>query len=722
MFEFEDRLALAQMRVREHLGRIEHGTAHNAAAGKRFHDLALLAPRRPALDLRGQCRAILGARRRCRKALVGAQIRALHYLGHGLEHFRVIGRDRDVDVVVRPVPRAAQQVGPAAGGRAVAGAVERRSVRQTLRVFDPGQVQHRLLHRDLDELAAAGVVALYQGGEDRDRQMHAGAGIADIGAVDHRRTARLAGDAHRTGCRLRHRLEAFELAVGTVGTEPLDRSIDHARIQRLDGLVTEAQPVHDTRSEVLGDDVGVFDQPAGDLLALLGPQIDDGAALVAVEQQEVKAVEVRIVGIPQPPRPVAMGRALDLDHIGTEPCQHLGARGTRLVVREIDDADAFESLTHLGPPSFLGGAVDRLVDPGEQVRGQRAGFGRGDAFGQFAAILDAKPIGARRRHHRARFRRSIEKLQRAGRVEQIGDALHRRWSGAFAEQPDDRVRMPDPGQTPGADQALSDELFEDGSDIGDKGLVERHAAGGVGPARDVLRIGHDIRMKEEQVEPRQAQPLEAAFDRSPQCGLDLGARRIAEAALAGDPHPCRQPAIKGLADDLLRLAVAITRGEVDQVDTSGDRVVHRGDAFVERRLAPHHPEPAAAQSQRRDRPESAEAVLLHQLLPHQSPRSRPRSNQRGLRLARSPYPMFSTKFDRRGRLQADAAIVHPKEINLSHRPNGPYWYWKGVNPVAVIWTALGFLAYMFVIPAEWIRVVALVATGAGYWATMQLLS
>jgi hypothetical protein len=30
---------------------------------------------------------------------------------------------------------------------------------------------------------------------------------------------------------------------------------------------------------------------------------------------------------------------------------------------------------------------------------------------------------------------------------------------------------------------------------------------------------------------------------------------------------------------------------------------------------------------------------------------------------------------------------------------------------------------MFVIPAEWIRVlVTLLATGAGYWATMQLLS
>ncbi len=55
-------------------------------------------------------------------------------------------------------------------------------------------------------------------------------------------------------------------------------------------------------------------------------------------------------------------------------------------------------------------------------------------------------------------------------------------------------------------------------------------------------------------------------------------------------------------------------------------------------------------------------------------------------------------------------------------PNGPYWFWKGVNPVAVVWTGLGFLAYMFVIPVEWIRVlVTVVVTGAGYWATMTLL-
>jgi hypothetical protein len=40
-----------------------------------------------------------------------------------------------------------------------------------------------------------------------------------------------------------------------------------------------------------------------------------------------------------------------------------------------------------------------------------------------------------------------------------------------------------------------------------------------------------------------------------------------------------------------------------------------------------------------------------------------------------------------------------------------------------LWTALGFLGYMFVIPSEWIKApVTVIATGAGYWATVQLLA
>ncbi len=78
-----------------------------------------------------------------------------------------------------------------------------------------------------------------------------------------------------------------------------------------------------------------------------------------------------------------------------------------------------------------------------------------------------------------------------------------------------------------------------------------------------------------------------------------------------------------------------------------------------------------------------------------------------------------------GVLIADYLFVKRMKIDLValFEPNGPYWYWKGVNPVAVVWTILGFLAYLFVIPAEWIKVpVTVVTTGAGYWATTQLLS
>ena len=82
-------------------------------------------------------------------------------------------------------------------------------------------------------------------------------------------------------------------------------------------------------------------------LPFVGLQIDDRAALVAVEQQEEKAVDIRVVHVPQPPRPVAVRRPLDLDHIGPEPRQHLRAGRPGLVVREVDNANAFKRFGHL---------------------------------------------------------------------------------------------------------------------------------------------------------------------------------------------------------------------------------------------------------------------------------------------------------------------------------------------------------------------------------------
>ena len=54
---------------------------------------------------------------------------------------------------------------------------------------------------------------------------------------------------------------------------------------------------------------------------------------------------------------------------------------------------------------------------------------------------------------------------------------------------------------------------------------------------------------------------------------------------------------------------------------------------------------------------------------------------------------------------------------------GRYWYWRGFNLVAVAWTALGFLFYMFAVPATWIPTVCTVAfTGIGYAVTVLIIA
>ena len=55
--------------------------------------------------------------------------------------------------------------------------------------------------------------------------------------------------------------------------------------------------------------------------------------------------------------------------------------------------------------------------------------------------------------------------------------------------------------------------------------------------------------------------------------------------------------------------------------------------------------------------------------------------------------------------------------------DGRYRYWGGFNLVAVGWTALGFLFYMFVVPATWIPTVCTIAfTGVGYTLTALALA
>jgi hypothetical protein len=84
-------------------------------------------------------------------------------------------------------------------------------------------------------------------------------------------------------------------------------------------------------------------------------------------------------------------------------------------------------------------------------------------------------------------------------------------------------------------------------DVVDKRSVQRHALGGIGPAGDVIGVGNDIRVQEEEIEPRQPQPSQTALDRTPQYAVDLLCRFFAEIAFAGHSHTRRELAAKCLA-------------------------------------------------------------------------------------------------------------------------------------------------------------------------------
>ena len=142
------------------------------------------------------------------------------------------------------------------------------------------------------------------------------------------------------------------------------------------------------------------------------------------------------------------------------------------------------------------------------------------------------------------------------------------------------------GQTPGTDQTLAYQPLEDRADMLDKSRIERHAAAGIGSTRDVVLVGHYIRVEKKQVEPRQSQAFEAPLNRPPQERFDFLGRRVAEIAFAGDPDPVRQAAAESLADDLFGLTITVARRQVDKVYPGSNCCVHGRDPIGTRAVWP----------------------------------------------------------------------------------------------------------------------------------------
>ena len=202
------------------------------------------------------------------------------------------------------------------------------------------EVEHRVLHRNFHALAAAGVRALVERGENSGDHVNAAPRITDLRTGRRRRAVFPAGRAHRAAHRLGNRFIRLEIGVFT-GSEAFNRGVNDLRVDLVDFLPREALTIECARPEIFDDDIAMLDQLAEDVLSFRSLRVERDAPLIAIEHREVERIDVRNVAELAAGDVTATGQ-FDLDDVGAEPRKDLGARRACLDVRHVENLDAVE--------------------------------------------------------------------------------------------------------------------------------------------------------------------------------------------------------------------------------------------------------------------------------------------------------------------------------------------------------------------------------------------
>ena len=167
-------------------------------------------------------------------------------------------------------------------------------------------------------------IALIERRDNAEREMQAGAEIADLRAGHERRPVAKAGGRCRAAGALRDIL--VDLAVFVrAGAEAFDRGDDHARIELVDMLEGEPHAVERAGREILHQHVAFLHQPIEDFLALRMLAVDRDRALAAVEHGEIETVGALHVA-QLAARDVADAGPFDLDHVGAHEGEQAACR------------------------------------------------------------------------------------------------------------------------------------------------------------------------------------------------------------------------------------------------------------------------------------------------------------------------------------------------------------------------------------------------------------
>ena len=239
-------------------------------------------------------------------------------------HQAVLGR-------VRP-PLGVEQAG-------IAEAAARRNEGVAVEMVAKHQLRGRLEHRHVDRLPTSRAFPREQRGADDAEGVQAGRAVREVDG----RVARHVGSRPHAGLgdghgRLDQVVEGGRRRIAAALAEAEGADVDHARVDLPHRLVVEPEPLHCLRAHVVDQRVGAFHELQQRFLAGGLLQIQDDAALVAVQVEEERTrpgAPARTGGAQH----VAAGR-LHLDHVGAEVRQHLRGGRAHDDFGDVDDPQA----------------------------------------------------------------------------------------------------------------------------------------------------------------------------------------------------------------------------------------------------------------------------------------------------------------------------------------------------------------------------------------------
>ena len=165
--------------------------------------------------------------------------------------------------------------------------------------------------------------ALVQRGHRRGVEVDAGEEIDHRRPGFQRRPVRHAGDADQAGHRLDRQIHRQIVAVGAGQAISGARGVDQPRVDLVQHLEADAEPVHHPRRKVLQQHVALLGHAKQQLLAALVLEVERDRALVRVEHRDRKGRALARRGAAA--QRLAVGR-LDLDHVGAGLSPSAGSR------------------------------------------------------------------------------------------------------------------------------------------------------------------------------------------------------------------------------------------------------------------------------------------------------------------------------------------------------------------------------------------------------------